>query len=204
MIDKVFSISGNKISSFIIDENSLKFSSKSFKTSAEFQEAWDKKLSLATKLEVKFDSIKSIKKEDNDDDILIKYKTFAGIHTDFEFSFSDNNDIVLFFNHFEKQLFYQKLNETLTPIKAIRNYLIGLTVAIVVTIFSYYQAIAIENGTAVEITSRKERLFRNIIGTLGDKGVILVGTAISIFLIFKIWTRFKNPPTQVRFLPPNQ
>jgi hypothetical protein len=28
MIDKVFAISGNKISSFIIDENSLKFSSK--------------------------------------------------------------------------------------------------------------------------------------------------------------------------------
>ena len=66
MTTKVFSISGNKISSLIIDANSLKFSSKTFNSLLEFQESWNKKLSIATKIEVKFDVIKSIKKEDNE------------------------------------------------------------------------------------------------------------------------------------------
>ena len=66
MVDKVFSISGNKISAFILDENSLKFSSSSSETVDTFREAFAKKLSLATKVEIKYDTIKSIKKEDND------------------------------------------------------------------------------------------------------------------------------------------
>jgi hypothetical protein len=67
MTQKVFSVSGNKISSLIIDESALKFSSKSFVNYNEFVESFNKSLSLATKLKVQFDNIKYIKKEDNED-----------------------------------------------------------------------------------------------------------------------------------------
>ncbi len=204
MTDKVFSITGNKISSFIIDESSLKFSSQNHNSYAEFQDAWNKKLSLATKVEVKYETIKSIKKEENDDDILINYKTFASIPMDCEFSFTDKKDYVIFFDYFIKNQYYQKTNETLTPFRAIRNHLIGLIATIGITIFSYYEAIAIANGTAEEAHSSKTRLFNNIVEMLGDKGVILVGTGGALFLLYKIWTRYKNPPNQVRLVPPNR
>lgn len=203
MIDKVFSITGNKVSAFIIDENSLKFSSSSSDTVDSFRETFAKKLSLATKVEIKYDSIELIKKEDNNKDILIKYKTFVGIPSDCEFSFSDPADYDTFFAFFEKERYFTESKETLTPFSAIRNYLIGLVSTIGLTIFAYYQAIKIANGTAKEVHSAKARLLNYLIGLLGDKGVLGLGTIISAYLIYKIWQRFSNPPNQTRLLPPN-
>ncbi|GGD57630.1 hypothetical protein GCM10011514_22160 [Emticicia aquatilis] len=203
MFNKVFSISGNKISSFIFDENSLKFSSQNFNSYTDFQDAWNKKLSLATKVEIKFENIKSIKKEEFDKDILIKYKALGGLPADCEFSFTNFEDYETFFSFFTEKRYYQRTIETLTPFKAIQNYLIGFVATIGITLFSYFEAIALANGTAEEAHSGKTKTFNFVVELLGDKGVILVGTAISAFLIYKICTRFKNPPNQTRLVPPN-
>jgi hypothetical protein len=203
MVDKVFPITGNKISAFIIDENSLKFSSSTSDTVNTFREAFAKKLSLATKVEIKYDSIKSIKKEDNDKDVLIKYKTPVGITIDRGFAFTDPADYETFFTFFEKERYFTKTHETLTPIRAIRNYLIGLLVTIGSTFFTYYQAIGIANGTVEEAHNGRTRFFNYIVGVLGDKGVIAVGTLISAYLMYKIWERFYNPPNQLKLCPPN-
>ncbi len=203
MLDKVFSITGNKISSFIADENSLKFSSATFDTVESFREAFVKKLSSATKVEIKYDSIKHIRKEDNDKDVLILYKKSLGIPMDCEFSFNDTADYETFFSFFENQQYFSKSHETLTPLRAIRNYVIGLLATIGFTAFAYYQAIDIANGTVEEAHSGKTRLFNNIVGLLGDKGVLAVGGLLSCFLLYKIWARFSKPPTQIKLLPPN-
>jgi hypothetical protein len=203
MNSRIFSIIGNKTSSFIIDEDSLKFSSQKFSTQEEFLEAWGKKLSLATKVEIKFDSIKLIKKEDNDRDIQIKYKTFAAIPAEYEFSFDVEEDNEIFFKYLEKERYFSRTHDALTPFKAVRGYALGLIAVIAVTVFCYYQAIELENGTASGPRSGKAKIFNLIIGTLGDKGVIAVGALIACFLGYKIWTRFSNPPNQINLLPPN-
>ena len=203
MIDKVFSITGHKISAFITDEESLKFSSSTYNTVEKFKEAFAKNLSLAKKVEIKYSSIKSIKKEDNDKDILIVYKTTIGIPMDCEFSFSDPKDCETFFYFLERERYFLKRHETLTPIRANRNYIIGLLGTIAGTIFFYYHAIEIANGTVKEAHSGKTMFFNIIVGFLGDKGVIAVGTLISGYLVYKIWRRFSNPPNQTKFLPPN-
>jgi len=202
MVDKVFSITGNKISSFITDESSLKFSSATFDTVESFREAFTKKLSLSTKVEIKYDTIKYIRKEDNSKEVLILYKKFIGIPLDCEFSFTDKADYETFFSFFEKDRYFRKSHETVTPLRAIRNYLIGLAATIGFTIFAYYQAVDIANGTVEEASSGRVRTFNYIIGLLGDKGVLLIGTLISGYLIYKIWKRFSNPPNQIKLLPP--
>ncbi len=204
MENKVFAISGDKKSSFILDESSLKFSSKDPVSWTEFQESWSKMLTLATKLEVKYDAITAIKKEDNDDTVVIKYKGIGGLPSECEFSFSDANDREAFFTFFEKEHYFQRNYEALTPFKAIKNYLFGFAITIAIIIYTYFEAIAIANGTAERSTSRKGRLFQNIADILGDKGVIIVGLIICSFFVYIIWTRFKNPPNQLSLLPPNR
>lgn len=201
MYDKVFPVIGNKISSFIIGDNALQFSSKKFATVDEFREAWAKKISLATKVEVKYDKISSIKKEENESKVLIKYKTWAGIPAECEFSFIDQDDYEVLFNFLERERYFSRIYETLSPFRSIINYLVGLAITISITIFAYYQAVKIANGTEGETARGKARLFNFIVGKLGDKGVIAVGTLISCYLLFKAWKRFSNPPNQVRFLP---
>ena len=203
MLNQVFPVSGNKISSFVADVDSLKFSSSSFDSVDEFLAAYSKKLSLATKLEIKYDSIKAVQKEDNDKTVVIKYKGIGGITSSCEFSFSNESDYEVFFSYLEKERYFKRTNETLTPFKAIRSYILGLLLTIGLTIFAYYQAIDIANGTLEDSGNRKTRLFNALVGLLGDKGVLAVGAAITAWIGYKIWTRFKNPPNQTRFIAPN-
>jgi len=169
----------------------------------EFLAAYSKKLSLATKLEIKYDSIKAVQKEDNDKTVVIKYKGIGGITSSCEFSFSNESDYEVFFSYLEKERYFKRTNETLTPFKAIRSYILGLLLTIGLTIFAYYQAIDIANGTLEDSGNRKTRLFNALVGLLGDKGVLAVGAAITAWIGYKIWTRFKNPPNQTRFIAPN-
>ncbi len=71
------------------------------------------------------------------------------------------------------------------------------------TVFTYNQAIEIANGTVEEATDWKARLFNYIVGLIGDKGILIGGTLILAYLIYKTWTRFSNPPNQIKLLPPN-
>jgi len=203
MLNQVFPVSGNKISSFVADVDSLKFSSSSFDSVDEFLADYSQKLSLATKLEIKYDSIKAVQKEDNDKTVVIKYKGIGGITSSCEFSFSNESDYEVFFSYLEKERYFKRTNETLTPFKAIRSYILGLLLTIGLTIFAYYQAIGIANGTLEDSGNRKTRLFNALVGLLGDKGVLAVGAAITAWIGYKIWTRFKNPPNQTRFIAPN-
>ncbi|MBK7811143.1 MAG: hypothetical protein IPI50_07890 [Saprospiraceae bacterium] len=62
MTERVFLVTAGKMTSFIIDENIIKFSSHKATSLVDFHEAWNKKITLAKKHEVKLDSIRSIKK----------------------------------------------------------------------------------------------------------------------------------------------
>ncbi len=204
MKDKIFAVKGNKIQSMLLADESLQFSSKSFYTVDEFEEAWAKKLSLATKVEIKYASIKSITKEETADEILIKYKSMINFPSDCEFTFTDLSDYDLFFTFFEKEHYFTKFFQKLTPFKAVQNYLIGLAFTIAVTLFCYYQALEILSGTVEEPSSGKAQLFNNIIGWLGDKGVLIIGGVVCILICYKIWLRFTNPPNQTNFVKPIQ
>jgi hypothetical protein len=203
MLNQVFSVSGNKISSLVADADSLKFSSSGFTSVDEFLTSFVKKLSLATKVEIKYDSIKSIQKEDNAKTIVIKYKGLGGITQSCEFSFANESDNEVFFSYLEKERYFKRTAETLTPFKAISSYILGFLLTIGITAFAYYEAIGIANGTLEDSGNRKTRAFNALVGFLGDKGVLAVGGLVTAYLGYKMWTRFKNPPNQTKFMAPN-
>ena len=199
----LFKVSGNKIESLLVADNALLFSSKSYLHAHEFKQAWSKSLTLATKVEVKYDAIKSVIKEDADDDIRIKYKGTLGIPSEAVFSFADKDDTDAFYDFLVKELSFQKSEERLSPTKAVLPNLLALLITVAITIVAHYQSIAIANGTADESGSRRSRSFNNIIELLGTKGVWIVGISITLFIAYKIWKRFTNPPVQIKLLPAN-
>jgi hypothetical protein len=200
---RLFKVSGSKIQSLYIADTGLQFSSNYIADSeAEFVDFWNKKLSLATKVDVPFDKIKSITKENTGKEIMIKYKTFVGIPAECEFSFENADDMEILFTYLVKEQYFTQTEERLTPIKAVIRYAIGFVFSLAFIIFCYYEAIAIANGTAEEPSSGKAKLFMHLIGFLGDKGVLAIGIAGLTYIGYKIVTRFKNPPTQTKLLPP--
>ena len=201
MTNSIFKVDGKKIETLLLGEKALMFSSQSLQTEEEFNKAWSKTLTLATKTEIKYDSIKSVTKEDSEETILIKYKGALGVPNECEFSFPAQSDCEAFFSFLEKEQYFRRTDERISPVKSATPYIIGLAVTIAITLFAHFQAVDIANGTADESGSRKTRAFMNIIGLIGDKGVWTIGILVSCFIAYKIWKRFKNPPVQTKFLP---
>lgn len=200
--NRVFEVTGYKILSLIIEDDALKFSSEKLHSYDDFQLSWNKKLTLATKLEVKYDKVKSIKKEVSDSQIKIKY-AWGILPSEVVFAFVNDVDYEIFVNFLIKRRYFKKIEETLTSFKAIKNYLIGLLVTIGFSALCYYQAIKISKHGVEKSGNVKTRLFKQFLGFIGDKGVLVISVIIVCYLLYKIWNRYKTPPNQIKLLPPN-
>lgn len=203
MIDKVFPITSKKLSAFIVDEQSILFSSQRKNSFDAFKEEFAKKITLATKHEVKYEEIISITKEESEFDLHLSYKGTLGITNELEFTFSNADDYEVFLTYLEQKRFFTRTYETLSPFNAIRSQLIWLFISILITIFSYDRAIDIAEEGVDESARGRFRLYSYLIEFLGDKGVIAVGSIVIMYLGYNIWKRYSNPPRQMRMMPAN-
>ncbi len=200
---RLFKVSGSNIQSLYIADTGLQFSSKKLPASEdEFIQLWNKKMTLTTQTEVPFDKIKTITKENTGSDITLEYKATLGIGSEIVFSFNDAADEEALFNYLAKNQYFTRSEEQLSPINAALGYGVGLVITVGATIFCYYQALAIANGTASEPRGRRARGFMKLMGFLGDKGVLVIGIGIAGFIAYKLINRYKNPPQETKLLPP--
>jgi len=201
MDKRLFAVNGAKTSSLFLGPDSLMLSSQEFPSEQRFLDAWTKKLSLATKVEIKYAAIKSVKKEDDDVAVVLAYKAALGIPSTSEFSFRNPNDYPLFFDFLQREQYFTKTHEQATPVKAALNYFIGLLFTALLAFFSYSEAVKLANGTAEQSTSGKAQAFYSLLELLGANGVLLVAGALACYLLYKIATRFTNPPHQILLVP---
>jgi hypothetical protein len=73
----ILKISGHNISALFVTDRALMFSSQYNYSPNEFLANWEKKLSLATKFDVVFPKIKSIRKNNDAAEIKIRYKSLG-------------------------------------------------------------------------------------------------------------------------------
>jgi hypothetical protein len=199
----LFEVEGDKISTLFINETELRFSSKQLLNQEAFINDWGKSLSFATQHKINFEKIKSISKEEKEQKIRIKYKWHLNLPSEIEFSFIDKADYDIFFQLLEKVYYFQKGASILSPLKANIRYLLSLAFVIFGTVVFYFWALDIANGKTSLSNSGKTKLFEILIKYIGDKGVLIIGIALSLFIISKIWKRIKNPQNLIRFTPPN-
>jgi hypothetical protein len=193
--NRVIKVSGEKIESMIATDSAFRFLSKDCKTLEEFQETFGKTITLVTKKEIKYESIKSIKKEAGDDDVNISSGMLGGAVIKFE----NPSDCESFLDYCEKQIGLKRNEVQMSVLKAIQNYLIGLVLAIAGTVFAYGRvndlaAGIVNDPEGYSRSDRKTRSMNNILEMLGPNGVLLIGLAISAFIAYIIWKRYQTPP----------
>jgi len=195
MPKQIFCVTGNELSSLVLADDALLFSSQSFGSVDEFEQAWNKKLTMASKFKLNYESIRSVTKEDQAEKIVIVYGKGIGIPSEYEFSFTNQEDYAAFYTFLEREQYFTKIHETLSPFKAISGLLRGLLFTVGMTIFCYFQAdhIPADSGG-------KYRLFPLLIELLGGKGLLVVGTGISCYIFYKIRKRYNDPPSQTKLV----
>lgn len=201
MLDQVFPVTGHKVASLLVGDDGLYFSSQEFDSAAAFQAAWDKKLSLATKVKISYEAMKAVRQEDGERDVAIAYRGLGGFPASYPFTFRQSADEEIFFAYLQQQRHFARQYEKLSPLRATASYAVGAVLVAVLTWFSYLEALKIAAGTVTPARSGKEELFNDLVGALGDKGVLAVGGLGLAYLLYKVWTRFTNPPFHQCFVP---
>jgi len=199
MENRLFAISGNKVNSLLLADDALRMSSGYFDSVEAFEQAWAKKLTLATKLQIKYDSIRSITQESQDTKFRITYRTWAGFPSESEFSLLSADDYETFYEFLEKELYFIKTQESMLPFSAISRHLLGLAFVAALTAGTAYVAMDIDKGVKEEAGDVKARIFDYVVGLLGVKGVVAIGGAISCYILYQMWQRFRNPPDRIKF-----
>jgi hypothetical protein len=205
LLNQVIPVSGEKIESLLIGDNALQLLSSEQNSVEEFNAAWTKTLTLATKTDIAFDGIKSITKEDGEDHIVVNYKGGMGLPKECKITFTNPTDLGEFFTFFQESKGFTRTDEALSPFKSTLPYLFGLAVTLGVTAFGYYLADGAEHGEPEPEGNtrgaRKGRFYRMIAETLGTKGVLLLGLAISAYVVYMIVQHYKKPPVQTKLVP---
>ncbi len=205
VLNQVIPVSGEKIESLLMNDNALQLLSSTQASVEEFNAAWTKTLSLATKTEIAYESIKTITKEDGEDNIVIKYKGTMGMPSESQITFTNPTDLDAFFTFFQENKGFTRTDEALSPFKSALPYIFGLAITLGATAFGYYMADAAEHGEPEPDgntrSARKGRFVRMIAETLGTKGVLLLGLAISAYVVYMILQRYKKPPVQTKLVP---
>ena len=203
--NQVIKVSGEKIESLVLGENAIQLADKAFASIEEFQETWNKKLTLVSKSEIKYDSIKSISKEENEDEVVVKSSIGMGIPGETKFAFANSGDKDAFFDFFQQKGF-TRTDDNLSPMKSAMPYIWGLLASIAISSYAFFEAMSMSAGTFVENegnsrSARKSRFFDSIIEALGTNGVLLIGLGATAYIAYLAWKRFKNPPMQTKLVP---
>ena len=202
---KVIEVSGEKIESLVLAENELQLLNKSFTKIEEFNEQWNKKLTLTTKNKIEYSDIKSITKEDSEDEVVVNYSGSLGISKTIKIQFTYEQDREDFYSFLQEQKGFTKSEERLSSLQASKSLLISLAIVTAVSIFAYFQAVEVASPDFIENddtgrSARKARFFHSIVRFLGPNGVLLVALALMGFIGYQIWKRYKNPPLQLKFV----
>lgn len=158
---------------------------------------------LAQKKKIKYDSIIQISKEVKERKINIKYKGAIGMSNNFSFSFFDDENILLLFKYLENEQYFKSTYEKLPPITSTLPFIGGLISTILVTIFAHIRAVSFSKMTEDEILHEGIGFLTLAIRILGDIGVLIIGGLLMCFFIYKIWSRFTDPPYCTKLFPPS-
>jgi hypothetical protein len=196
--NQVLKVTGEKIECLLMSENAIQLLSSECATADEFNAAWTKKLSLATKSEIAYKSIKSITKEEGEDHIVVK----SGMVGEQHLTFQNADDLQSFYAFFQNEKGFVKTEETMPALKSAMPYVWGLVGTLAATGLGYYLSVADDAPQEGSTRSaRRGRMVQWVVDTLGTTGILLLGFGISAYVAYMIWSRYKNPPMQTRLVP---
>lgn len=205
LTQKIILVDGEKIESMVLAENEIQLLNKTFDSMEEFDAAWKKKITLTNKVKIEYSEIKSITKEEAEEEIEIKYSSSLGTKT-CKITFQDNEDRSAFYAFLIDEKGFARTDERISAFAASKTLLISLVVVAAIAVFGYLEAVAMQSPDFVENDSssrsgRRARLFHSVLGYLGPNGTLLVGLAIVGFIGYKLWMRYTNPPVVTKFTP---
>ena len=200
MENHIYSVDAHLWKSLVITEDELWVSSSRMKDLEKFEDATLKTGLLKTAYAHPLSNIYKVSFNEASDNVTIRYKNEKGKDKKMEVDFKDrevSNDFGEFLGD-KLGLVRDEKQESQT------KQLLYNLLYLLITVGATYFLATIENTD--ELTSggssrsrSRGAMIKFVVDTLGQKGVIAVGGAIALFLIYKLYKRYTKPAKEVLF-----
>jgi hypothetical protein len=192
----LFRISGVKMKSMLVRHDGILTMNKSAEDVAGFESQHEKYRLLYSGRKLTWPKIKKIVQIENIEGIKLHHKGYL-FPINEEFTFDNPYDIPRFYDLLERQYFFKKSRKDLTPMQSVRGMWLPLGLVILITTFCYWQAIEIEMPDHIRPNNSKELIFEAFIGFLGKGGVLGLGTAIFVVMMFRFRKIYTGKRTEI-------
>ena len=145
-------------------------------------------------------SMKKINYNEADEMVIVRYMNEKGKEKKLRFTFSDAKYTSQFGEDLGKKLNLTKSTVTEKQWKPMLGNLFLVVVAIGATIWLGGMD---DTSGLMENTTRRNRggaaIIKMVVDTVGSTGVYIIGSLLSLFGIYNLYTRYKNPKQDVSF-----
>ena len=198
MENQIFEIESTLWKSLAIKGDELWISQDKVSNFEKFEKGIRKSGLMKSAYAVPLSSISEISFNEASESIKLKYEDEKGKQKKLNIGFGDKDLSNQFGQFLGDKLGMKKSQKQEGQLKPLLLNVLYLILSVGGTIF-----LATMEDTD-ELTDRGTRRSRNkgaflklIVDTIGQTGVIIIGTLISIYLIYQLYKRFKNPANQV-------
>lgn len=184
----------------MVVEEEIWLSQKKIKDFDGFKENVEKTGIMKSSRVIPFASMSEVAYNNANDLVTLKYTNEKGSQKKMEIDFGDKKASNEFGNLLGNELGFNKNEAQEKQWKPLLFNVLYIVIAIAGTFF----LATIENtDDLADGSSRRSRrngaIIKLIVDTLGQTGVIVVGSGITLYLVYSLYKRFKNPANEVVF-----
>jgi hypothetical protein len=196
------SVEGQKSKYMLVESDAITLLNYNAKSVEDFHEKYRKYRFIYSGRRIPWWKVISVKMEENTQEIKLTRSGML-IPASEEMTFLHAHDLRAFLQVLEKQFYFTRTRQQLTPWQAVRPmwWFIGFT--LLVTVFSYYELGEMEQPDYTPGSNSKSLIFEAAIRFLGKGGVLGVGISVLTFVGIRWRRRFLDPPVRITYQSTN-
>jgi hypothetical protein len=198
MENQIFAIESTFWKAIAIKEGELWLSQDKVKNFEKFEKGIQKSGLLKSAYAYPLTSVSEISFNEATESIKLRYQDEKGKQKKLNIKFSDKDVSNQFGEFLGKKLEMKRNQKQEKQLKPLLLNAIYLIISIVATVlFATLDDTSELTDSGSGRQRRKGAFVKMIVDTIGQTGIILIGSLISIYLIYQLYTRFKNPAIEV-------
>ena len=198
MENQIFAIESTLWKSLLLKDDELWLSQNKVSSLEKFESAVQKTGMLKSAYAYPLSSISEISFNEASESVKLKYQNEKGKQKKLNIGFGEETLSNQFGHYLGEKLGLAKSQKQESQLKPL---LLNLVYIIITVGATFFLATMEDSSELTDSGSRRNRnkgaLMKMLVDTVGQTGVIIIGSLIAVFLIYRLYKRFKNPANEV-------
>lgn len=200
MLNKIIYIESTLWKTIVITKDEMWLSGNNITSILEFEKGLQKTGILKSSYAYDLSTVSEISFNEADKEVKIKYLNEKGKQKKLTAGFKDEAFSNEFGNFLGEHLGLNKYEKQESQIKPLLLNMVYILISVGLT---YFLGTMDDTNELTESGSRRSRnkgaFLKLIVDTIGQTGILLIGSLISLYLMYQLYQRFQNPANEVVF-----